>query len=239
MKKMVLLLLLVLLAAASAGCVTYSGPVVAYAVAPPNVVIGEPDFLYLVPYSGIYFVPGISAEIFFYSGRWYHRSGAVWYWSSGYSGPWASIQIRVLPAPLRKIKRDYRFTYARPFYKVPYGHWKNRRTAPPPIKKYGPPAYVYKQPGGVYRYPGIKDDIFYHDGAWYNRHKGVYYSGPNYKGPWKYVDTGKVPKSFRKMSPEFKSPTKRDSYKRVPWQEMEPKIRKRSQKRKGKGKYDD
>ena len=116
----------------SSGCAVYETPP-AYGHEPsPRVVVSAPEFLYVIPTFGVYFVPNISAEVFFVNGRWYYSARGVWYWGSSYRGPWTTIHVRHIPRQLRKLPRDYRTRYRTEYYKVPFGHWEKRRQALPP-----------------------------------------------------------------------------------------------------------
>ncbi len=90
---------------------------------PPPVYAAPPSELVLIPGTGIYFVPGVSADIFFYDGYWWSPRGPRWY--RGYSprGPWYAIGPRVVPGPLYRVPRDYRVVYGRE-ERIPYRRWE-------------------------------------------------------------------------------------------------------------------
>jgi hypothetical protein len=225
MKRTPVIFALALLVAFLSGCVAYQAPPPRYSAPPPppaRVVYAEPEYLYVIPTFGVYFVPGISAEIFFYSGRWYNRVGGLWYWSVSYGGPWTTIRIESIPRNLRRIPRDYRTRYWRDYYRVPYSYWKDRQKARPPKREYKEPSYLYKAPKPkTYIYPGAKDEVFFYKGRWYNRHKGVWYRGKNYQGPWNYTEVEKVPKHLRNMPPDYRKREK--EYRKVPYEKLKKK----------------
>ena len=229
------------LALSTAGCVTYQTPAVryggqgpAYGGPPPAAVIAEPGYMAFIPGLQVYFVPNISAEIFFYGGRWYNRIGTRWYWGASYRGPWNYVEVRVLPGPLRKLPRDYRGRYGSDRYRVPYGHWKKRDRDTPPPGHYKRPSFLYRVPGpNVYVVPNVSAEIVFFNGSWYNRFKGVWYAGPSRTGPWNFVDEGKVPRKLWGLPPDYRK--RPEKYERVPYEKWEKKHKKK--KRKGKREY--
>jgi hypothetical protein len=92
----------------------------------PPVIATPPSQVVLIPGSDIYFVPGVSADIFFYSGYWWSPRGARWYRAYEPSGPWVVVERRYVPSPLFRVPRDYRAVY-RGADRIPYGHWKKMR----------------------------------------------------------------------------------------------------------------
>ena len=162
-----------ILALTVTGCVTYQtpamrygGPGPAYGAPHPVVVVAEPAFMAFIPGLQIYFVPDISAEIFFYDGRWYNHIGARWYWGISYRGPWNFAEVRVVPAPLRKLPRDYRTRFRSGRYRVPYEHWKERAWETPPPDHHRMPSFLYRVPGpNVYVVPGVSAEIVFYNGG--------------------------------------------------------------------------
>jgi hypothetical protein len=230
MRKYALIFALLAAVVASSGCTVYqTAP--AYGHEPsPRVVVSEPEFLYVIPTFGVYFVPNVSAEVFFVNGRWYYSARGVWYWGSSYRGPWTTIHVRHVPRQLRKLPRDYRTRYRTEYYKVPFGHWEKRRQALPPRARPEPPSYVRKYKGNVYLHP--KDpDVVFHDGYWYRKYKGVWYQGKSNKGPWRYRDYDYLPKAVKKLPPEYRKPDPRKPPKQVPWDKIQRKYRKKMEKR--------
>jgi hypothetical protein len=94
-------------------------------VAPPPVVIDrDPDEVWLIPHTGVYFLPHLSIEVFFYGGHWYHRSEGRWYRGPSYRGPWNHLEDDRLPPRMRRLPSDYR--QSEQHRRVPYGQWKER-----------------------------------------------------------------------------------------------------------------
>ena len=215
----------------SSGCVAYqTPPAYGHEPAPRVVVSSAPEFLYIIPSFGVYFVPNISAEVFFVNGRWYYGASGAWYWGASYRGPWTHIEVRHIPRQLRRLPRDYRTRYRNDYYRVPYGHWEKRREAVPPKAQHSTPPYVEKYKRNVYLSPKSPDVVF-HDGSWYRRYKGIWYQGKSNTGPWRYREMEKLPKTIKKLPPEYRNKKPGKPYKQVPWVKVEKKYRKKMEKR--------
>jgi hypothetical protein len=177
--------------------------------------VSEPEFLYLVPTYGVFFVPGTSGDVLFYDGLWYYRVKGTWYWSRTYKGPWNYMGPNQVPLALRKLPSDYRTRYRLEHYRVPFDHWTKRWTEPPPPTRYGEPGYLYKiQGSGVFAYPEISAEVYYYGDRWYSRYKGLWYWSWSYNGPWAYLEAVRTPAKVREL-PRLKQNQKH--YKRVPW----------------------
>ncbi len=238
MRRYILIAALLAAVSASYGCAVYQTPP-AYGHEPaPRVVVGAPEFLYVIPSFGVYFVPNISAEIFFVNGRWYYSASGAWYWGASYGGPWTYIEVRHVPRHLRRLPRDYRTRYRNEYYRVPYGHWEKRRQQLPPRVKSSPPPYVQKYKGSVYLHPKDRDVVF-HDGYWYRRYKGLWYQGKSSTGPWRYPEIGFLPKAIKKLPPEYRERRPDRPPKQVPWPKVEKKYRKKMEKRDRDWKWED
>jgi len=239
MRKYAPAVILLAIVFAGSGCAVYQ-PTPAYGHEPPSrVVVSQPEYLYVIPSFGVYFVPDISAEVFFVSGRWYYSTRGVWYWGSSYRGPWTYIEVRHIPGPLRRLPRDYRSRYRNDYYRVPYGHWEKRREElPPTAREHSPPPYVKKYKGNVYLYPDNPDVVFY-DGYWYRKYKGLWYQGKSSTGPWRYREIGFLPKPVKKLPPDYRKPRPQKPYKPVPWDKVQKKYRKKMEKRDREWGFDD
>jgi hypothetical protein len=91
---------------------------------PPPVVIATPPPLVVVPGTSVYYAPDVSANLFFYKGRYYTVTNGVWSMAPVYNGPWAVIQIGQVPPPLLSVPVEY--------YNIPPGQ----------LKKHGPPPWA-------------------------------------------------------------------------------------------------
>jgi hypothetical protein len=89
---------------------------------PSPVVIASPPQLVVVPGTSVYYAPAVSANYFFYKGRYYTMVNGAWLSASAYNGPWAAITIGQVPAPILAVPVEY--------YKIPPGHLKEK--GPPP-----------------------------------------------------------------------------------------------------------
>lgn len=90
---------------------------------PPPVLVSPPPDVVLIPDLGVYFVPGVSADIFFFDGFWWAPRGPRWYRAESPRGPWIIMESRAVPGPLFRVPRDYRTAYGHERH-IPYGQWK-------------------------------------------------------------------------------------------------------------------
>jgi hypothetical protein len=90
----------------------------------PPIVLTTPPSLVVVPGTPVYYAPDVSANLFFYKGRYYTVANGVWSMAPAYGGPWAVIQIGQVPAPVVAVPVEY--------YKIPPGQ----------LKKHGPPPWA-------------------------------------------------------------------------------------------------
>jgi hypothetical protein len=89
--------------------VTIALPPLAFQSAPP--VVPVPD-------SNVYFVPSVSADIFFYNGGWYRPYEGQWFMAPSYRGPWS--HIRRVPREVVVIPHTRFREYARGFQPIPH-----------------------------------------------------------------------------------------------------------------------
>jgi hypothetical protein len=80
----------------------------------PSVVISAPPAVVLIPATYVYFVPDVSADVFFYHGHWYRPHHGHYYRAASYNGPWVSIVPSAVPKAIRYVPSDFR--------RVPPGH---------------------------------------------------------------------------------------------------------------------
>jgi hypothetical protein len=88
----------------------------------PPIVLTAPPQLVVVPGTPVFYAPDVSANLFFYKGRYYTVANGVWSRAPAYNGPWAVIQIGQVPAPVVAVPVEY--------YKIPPGQLKKK--GPPP-----------------------------------------------------------------------------------------------------------
>jgi len=86
-------------------------------------VVSAPSAIVIMPESGIYFVPGISYDVFFYDGYWWSPRGDRWYRSAQYKGPWGVVHSKSVPAHLFEVPKNYRKVYEKEQH-INYGQWK-------------------------------------------------------------------------------------------------------------------
>jgi hypothetical protein len=92
-------------------------------IGPPPIVVPAPPEVVLVPGAGVFFVPQLDFDVFFYNGYWWSPRGSRWYRARGYNGPWVVVRKRYVPAPVIRVPKDYRHRYERE-RRIPYGQWK-------------------------------------------------------------------------------------------------------------------
>jgi hypothetical protein len=83
--------------------------------APPPVVVALPP-LVLVPASSVYYAPGVSFNLFVFSGRYYSFHEGIWFYSSTGKGPWTVLAVERVPRAVLAVPVAY--------YKIPPGHAK-------------------------------------------------------------------------------------------------------------------
>jgi len=98
-------------------------------IGPPPVVVQEPPEVVVIPRTMVYFVPGVSVDLFFYRGWWWTPHGGRWYRARAYNGPWILVGPRHVPVEIVRLPRDYRTIYIKE-KRIPYGqlkkHWEAR-----------------------------------------------------------------------------------------------------------------
>ncbi len=92
---------------------------------PPPIVISAPPAVVMMPGSGVYFVPDVSFDVFFYNGYWWSPRGPHWYHAPNYNGPWAVVEARHVPVAVVRVPKDYRMVYKKE-KSIPYGQWKKQ-----------------------------------------------------------------------------------------------------------------
>lgn len=123
-KGSILGFLIFFLAGFAGGATTgFAGMDVSVNIGVPAVVVAEPPEMILVPDSQIYYAPSVEAELFFYRGNWYTRSGHRWYRGRSYKGPWVVASRRTVPGAFGRLPGNYRTVYVRG-ERVPHGHLK-------------------------------------------------------------------------------------------------------------------
>ena len=97
-------------------------------IGPPPIVVTEPREVIFVPGWGVYFVPGLSFDVFYYGGYWWSPRGEKWYRSISYSGSWVVIEPRFVPRPVFGVPRNYRAVYMKEknIKHIPFGQWKKQ-----------------------------------------------------------------------------------------------------------------
>ena len=130
MKRMNVVVLLMAVFAFSllAGCAMTMFPTgedLSWYGGPPPIRAAAPLELVVIPGTRVYFVPGLSFDIFFYNDYWWSPRGNHWYGSKAYNGPWGIVEQRYVPAPVHRVPNDYWIRYEKE-KRIPYGQWKKQ-----------------------------------------------------------------------------------------------------------------
>ena len=91
------------------GCATYAPPPAAPRVGvPPGqarklpaVTLLAPIRYHLIPGTSIYYVEGVSPEVFYVAGNFYVQWEGAWHSGPEYHGPWSPVPPGDLPSSLR------------------------------------------------------------------------------------------------------------------------------------------
>ncbi|MFA4858056.1 MAG: hypothetical protein WC901_05665 [Candidatus Margulisiibacteriota bacterium] len=94
-------------------------------IGPPPIVVAEPPEVVMIPQTEIYFVPGISFDVFFCNGYWWSPRGDRWYRAKAYNGSWVVVSRNYVPAHLFKVPKNYRVVYQKERH-INYGQWKKQ-----------------------------------------------------------------------------------------------------------------
>jgi len=96
---------------------------------PPVIMMDEPAEVVFMPDYGIYFVPGLAYDIFFYNGFWWSSRGRHWYRSRYYRSGWTISMDRDVPGQLLRVPGNYRKRFGQVKH-IPYRAWKGRPSKP-------------------------------------------------------------------------------------------------------------
>ena len=90
---------------------------------PPPIIFPAPPELVVIPETYVYAVPGVDADVFFYSGWWWRPWEGRWYRSRYYDRGWAYYNR--IPAFYRNVPPEWRNDYRDRRWR---GHeWEQRR----------------------------------------------------------------------------------------------------------------
>ncbi len=138
--------------------------------------IEAPEHLTYIFGKGVYFVPGVDEDIFFFLGLWYQRAGGRWFDSPGIRGAWTELPLANVPRPLMEMPIDFRTVFDR-YGDVPYRYVVRSEDreydySVPYVYPYGYPAYCFE--------PRFRMGIYGNGGPRYYRLDGIYYYDPRY-----------------------------------------------------------
>ena len=85
-----------------------------------------------------------------------------------------------------------------------------------PAYRFAAPPEVVVIPGTyVYMVPDIDVDVLFFQGYWWRPYEGHWYRSRDYKGSWRYVESGRIPRGLRELPQDYRhrlSP----GYERIP-----------------------
>ena len=96
-----------------------------YVDSPPIIMESEPSDVVLMSDTGVYYVPGVSYDVFFYNGYWWSPRGNNWYRTDLYNGSWGLVQHNDVPAHLFAVPKNYRAVYQNAQH-INYRQWTNQ-----------------------------------------------------------------------------------------------------------------
>jgi hypothetical protein len=75
---------------------------------------------------------------------------------------------------------------------------------PPPPPVYAEPSVVLIPGTYVYYAPGLRTDILFYHGVWYNQRDGRWFSGRTANGPWYVMPRRNVPHALVSLPPDYR-----------------------------------
>src|SRR5450631_2077977 len=90
----------------------------------------------------------------------------------------------------------------------------------PAIRFAAPPDLVVIPGTYVYIVPDIDVDVLYFQDYWWRPYQGHWYRSHDYKGPWSFVEPGKIPRGLSSLPQDYRhrlSP----GYERIPHRDVE------------------
>jgi hypothetical protein len=74
-----------------------------------------------------------------------------------------------------------------------------------PVVNFAAPPDLAVIPGTyVYMVPDIAVDVLFYQGYWWRPYEGHWYRSKNYKGPWGYIEPGKIPGGLRALPQDYR-----------------------------------
>ena len=90
-----------------------------------------------------------------------------------------------------------------------------------PAYRFAAPPEVVVIPGTyVYMVPDIDVDILFFQGYWWRPYEGHWYRSRDYRGSWRYVEAGRIPRGLRELPQDYRhrlSP----GYERIPHRDIQ------------------
>jgi hypothetical protein len=73
----------------------------------------------------------------------------------------------------------------------------------PPFRFQAPPPMVVIPGTYIYAVPDVDVEILFYQGYWYRPNEGHWYRSKSYNGPWAYLDSRRVPRTFFDLPPGY------------------------------------
>jgi hypothetical protein len=90
----------------------------------------------------------------------------------------------------------------------------------PAIRFAAPPDLVVIPGTYVYMVPDIAVDVLYFQDYWWRPYEGRWYRSRDYKGPWSYVEPGRIPGGLRSLPQDYRQRLS-PGYDRIPSRDVE------------------
>ncbi len=196
----------------------------------------EPEEMWLLPGQRVYVLPRTDVDVFYFSGRWFHRDGQRWWWGGTVRGPWIALPPDQVPEVVRRQPGGARDS--REYRRIPYREWERKgyrwedddrgqTQPPPPIQPPPPPAVrggQYQAPAEVVYLPKLKvfalpgTGVVMSGSRWYRREAGRWQAGSGWRGPWSPVPDNQLPPTLR-LIPE--DPAREPGAQKMPFPDWE------------------
>lgn len=136
-------------------------------------------------------------DVYQYEGTWYLNDQGRWYRAGSWRGPWASMDVDVLPYQISVVPSEYRRNWVSVrvdrrdsrYRDLPDGYWASGRTfsSKPRMGSIPSSAVTYARRAADY-------DLYRLHGTWYLVDNGVWYRSTSWRGPFLSIRASAVPR---------------------------------------------
>jgi hypothetical protein len=135
-------------------------------------------------------------DVYQFEGSWYLNDQGRWYRAGSWRGPWASMDVDVLPYEISIVPSEYRRNWVSvrvdrrdPRYRnLPEGYWASGRTF-----STKPSMGVIPNSSVTYARQAADFDLYRLHGTWYLMDNGVWYRSTSWRGPFLTIRASSVP----------------------------------------------